>query len=83
MVTNRDIILSLDNPFSRRTSHSAKTVLVYRVLAPLSWLLVVIFGIYYSFHRPDDVHHGATIGKQAKLNPTPFSQTKPITAIYW
>ncbi|WEW59361.1 hypothetical protein PRK78_004831 [Emydomyces testavorans] len=73
----------LDNPFARRASHSRTALLTYRALTPLSWLLVVVFGIYYSMHRPDDVHKGSTIGKQADINPTPFSQTKTITIIYW
>ncbi|EEP77795.1 conserved hypothetical protein [Uncinocarpus reesii 1704] len=71
------------NPFARRTSHGPKAINAYRALTPLSWLLVVVFGIYYSVRRPDDDHHGSTIGKQAEINPTPFSQTKTITTIYW
>ncbi|KMU91389.1 hypothetical protein CIHG_09134 [Coccidioides immitis H538.4] len=71
------------NPFSRRSSHGPKTVNTYRVLTPLSWLLVVVFGIYYSVRGPDDVPSGSTIGNQAEINPTPFSQTKTITIIYW
>ncbi|KAI1988138.1 hypothetical protein LOZ53_004054 [Ophidiomyces ophidiicola] len=75
--------IPLDNPFTRRTTHSRNTLLAYRALAPLSWLLVVIFGIYYSLKRPHEGHNGSTIGGQADLNPTPFSQTKIVTIIYW
>ncbi|KAL1953119.1 hypothetical protein VTO42DRAFT_3578 [Malbranchea cinnamomea] len=71
------------NPFARQESHGPKTLAAYRTLAPLSWLAVVVFGIYYSFHSPNDVSHGSTVGKQADANPTLFSQNTIITLIYW
>lgn len=74
---------SADNPFAKRTSHGPKTLNTYRALTPLSWALVVVFIIYYSIRIPYDVPHGTTVGKQTDLNPTPFTQSKIVTGIYW
>ena len=72
-----------DNPFAKRVSHGPKTLNTYRTLTPLSWALVVVFIIYHSIRTPDDVPNGIKIPEQTDLNPTPFSQTKTITGIYW
>ena len=71
------------NPFSRRDTHRAHALNTYRVLVPLTWALLVIFGIYYSLHSPDDVKKGKKLWKNAKKHPTPFSQNATITGIYW
>ncbi|KAK2773556.1 hypothetical protein FQN52_004535 [Onygenales sp. PD_12] len=71
------------NPFAKRESYGNNAITAYRVLTPVSWLLVVVFGIYYSVHRPDDVSNGATVWEQTKLNPTPFSQSTIVTGIFW
>lgn len=71
------------NPFAKRESHHRNSLITYQVLAVLSWLLVVVVGIYYSLHKPHDVKHGHNIWKQADKHPTPFSQNTVITGIYW
>lgn len=71
------------NPFAKRESHSNNALTTYRVLVPISWALVVIVGIYYSVHSPDDVKHGHKIGKQANKHITAFSQSTVVTGIYW
>ncbi|KAJ5675764.1 hypothetical protein N7462_008661 [Penicillium macrosclerotiorum] len=71
------------NPFARRETHNPHALTVYRILVPLTWALVVIVGIYYSVHSPDDVKHSHKIWKQANKHPTPFSQHTTVTEIYW
>jgi len=73
------------NPFAKRTTYGRNAILAYRVLTPISWVLVVVFGIYYSIHRPDDVRHGRTVWEQTKrkANLTPFSQDTTVTEVYW
>ncbi|KAJ5748007.1 uncharacterized protein N7511_009703 [Penicillium nucicola] len=71
------------NPFARRETHSASSLNTYRVLVPLSWVLVVVVGIYYSLHSPDDVKKSKKIWKQANKHNTPFSQNTTLTGIYW
>ncbi|PCG88637.1 Protein of unknown function DUF1774 [Penicillium occitanis (nom. inval.)] len=71
------------NPFARRESHHRNTLIAYQVLSVLTWALVLVAGIFYSLHRPDDVKHGHNIWKQANKHPTPFSQNTTITGIYW
>ncbi|KAI9044240.1 DUF1774 domain-containing protein [Aspergillus affinis] len=45
------------NPFARRESHDRYTLGSYRVLVPLSWLLVVVAGLYYTVNAPHDPKH--------------------------
>ncbi|CAL5869423.1 uncharacterized protein PFLUO_LOCUS3652 [Penicillium psychrofluorescens] len=71
------------NPFARRETHSSSALTTYRVLTIVSWALVVIVGIYYSLHSPDDVKHSHNIWKQARKHTTPFSQNTVVTGIYW
>ncbi|EAU29566.1 predicted protein [Aspergillus terreus NIH2624] len=75
--------MSSYNPFSRRESHGRLSLSSYRVLVPLSWLLVVIVGIYYTVHAPHDVKHGHAIFKQANRHTTPFSQSTVVAEIFW
>ncbi|PYH97440.1 DUF1774-domain-containing protein [Aspergillus ellipticus CBS 707.79] len=75
--------MTIYNPFSKRESHDRYSLGTYRVLVPLSWLLVVVVGIYYSSHAPDDVKHGHTIWKQANKHITPFSLSTVIGGLYW
>ncbi|KAJ5175372.1 uncharacterized protein N7482_001249 [Penicillium canariense] len=71
------------NPFARRETHDARALNLYRVFVPLTWLLVVIVGVYYSIHSPDDTKHSKKIWKQANKHNTPFSQNTTVTGIYW
>jgi hypothetical protein len=49
----------------------------------LSWLLVVVVGVYYTLHSPDDVKHGHRIFRQANRHTTPFSLSIAVTGLYW
>ncbi|CAG8041568.1 unnamed protein product [Penicillium olsonii] len=70
------------NPFAKRETHSASSLNTYRVLVPLSWALVVIVGIYYSLHSPDE-KKGKKLWKQGNKHNTPFSQNTTVTGVYW
>jgi hypothetical protein len=71
------------NPFAKRETHSASSLNTYRTLVPLTWILTVIIGIYYSFNSPDDTKKGKKLWKQANKHNTPFSQNTTVTGIYW
>ncbi|KAJ5580065.1 uncharacterized protein N7459_006050 [Penicillium hispanicum] len=71
------------NPFARRETHHAHALTLYRIFVPLTWALVVIVGIYYSIHSPDDVKKSKKLWKQAHKRKTPFSQNTTVTGIYW
>ncbi|EAL84567.1 hypothetical protein KXW98_003290 [Aspergillus fumigatus] len=75
--------MAIYNPFARRETHGRYALSTYRVLVPITWLLVVIFGVYYTLHSPDDVKHGRKIFKQGHVYTTPFSLNTTITEIYW
>jgi hypothetical protein len=73
------------NPFARREEHSAATVITYKVLTLVSWLLSVVSTVYYAFHHADDVSVGyhRTIWDQNYFFYSGFSQNRVITDIYW
>ncbi|KAK2760324.1 hypothetical protein FQN54_002392 [Arachnomyces sp. PD_36] len=71
------------NPFAKREAHGSNTVLAYRILTPLSWILVLVIAIFYSARTPDDVSNGLPLWQQIGAHPTPFTQNRVITAIYW
>ncbi|KAL4902822.1 hypothetical protein BDW74DRAFT_157667 [Aspergillus multicolor] len=71
------------NPFARRDSHSQHHLNAIRILAPLTWALVVIIGIYYSVHKPHDVSHAHNIWSQLERRFNGFSVNATIVEIYW
>jgi len=72
------------NPFSKRDNHSANAVVAYKVLTIVSWLLVVISTVYYTFDAPtDDVYARRTIWGQNRAHHTAFSLNSIIASIYW
>lgn len=75
--------MAIYNPFARRETHNAHALNSYRVLVPLTWALVVVVGIYYSIHSPDDTKGSKKLWKQANKHNTPFSQNTTVTGIYW
>jgi hypothetical protein len=55
-------------------------------LTILSWLLVVIPGVYYTFNAPADCKHADrchTIWGQNSHLRTPFSLNAIVTTVYW
>jgi len=69
------------NPFSERENHP---LWVYRTLSFASWLLLVFFTFWYSFHVPlDDKLPAGTIWGQNRVHFSPFALNQVITTIYW
>ncbi|KAG6014417.1 hypothetical protein E4U43_006560 [Claviceps pusilla] len=72
------------NPFSRRESHSGSSIVTYKVLTLLTWLLSVIVSVYYVLNAPKD---GFTIRRriwdQNDLYPTAFTMSPVLGDIYW
>ncbi|CAM1511287.1 Fc.00g088000.m01.CDS01 [Cosmosporella sp. VM-42] len=72
------------NPFSKRDSHTNSSILTYKVLTILTWLLSVIVSIYYTLNEPHDGHHiRRRIWDQNYLYPTAFTMNSTIADIYW
>jgi len=68
----------------RGREHTPRTILVWRVLTPVSWLLVVLTSIYYTFSRPHEgKYHRGTIWEQNRRHHTPFALNQIIGSIYW
>lgn len=68
------------NPFAKKESHSPKTIVTYKVLTILSWLLAVIPSIYYSVESPSNKLF--TIPGQLYVNPSGFTLNWPLVAFY-
>ncbi|EKD20130.1 uncharacterized protein L3040_002197 [Drepanopeziza brunnea f. sp. 'multigermtubi'] len=76
---------SQSNPFARRESQSVEAVWTYKVLTIISWLLVVVTSINYTFAVPQhDVQLWRnTIWGQNKAFPTPFALNALMASLYW
>ncbi|KAH6607745.1 atp synthase f0 [Trichoderma cornu-damae] len=72
------------NPFSKRESHSRGSILAYKILTLLSWLLSVVVSVYYAASEP---HDGFTIRRRIwdlnYLYPSAFTMNDVIADIYW
>ncbi|KAK4248129.1 hypothetical protein C7999DRAFT_13888 [Corynascus novoguineensis] len=72
------------NPFAKRDSHSARSVVWYKILTLASWVLSVVVTVYYTFEAPNDgKYHHDTIWGQNHRHPSGFSLNSLITSIYW
>ncbi|KAI1171580.1 DUF1774-domain-containing protein [Nemania sp. FL0916] len=72
------------NPFAKRESHSKNTVITYKILTILSWLLAIVVSFYYTFNSPDDgVWHRRKIWRQNDHYHTAFRMNHIIASIYW
>jgi len=70
----------------KREEFSSRNLLAYKILTVLSWLILVIVGVYYTFDKPHDKHkhyHNHTIWGQNNHHPTPFSLNSIVVSIYW
>ena len=77
-----------DNPFARRSQFGHHSLLAYKALTIITWLLVVVTALFYDFNSPEDCKHKGdhfcrTIWGQNKHVPTPFSLDATVTSIYW
>lgn len=77
-------LASQDNPFGKRETHSSRSILTYKILTLLSWLLAVVVSVYYTVHEP---HDGFTIRNrlwdQNYLYPSAFTMNHVLADIYW
>ena len=73
------------NPFAKRDSHTSGSVITYKVLTTVTWILSVLVSFYYSFHGRDDVglKHRRTVWELNELFRSGFTQNEIITSIYW
>ncbi|KAI1817845.1 DUF1774-domain-containing protein [Poronia punctata] len=77
-------MFSLVNPFAKRESHSDNTVITYKILTTLSWLLALVISFYYTFNSPDDgVWPRRSIWQQNDHYHTAFRMNHIIASIYW
>lgn len=75
---------SIDNPFGKRDSHSNNSILVYKILTLITWILSLVVTVYYTLHRPDDGHtRNRKIWEQNHMYRTAFTLNPIITSIYW
>ncbi|KAK3319352.1 hypothetical protein B0H66DRAFT_267420 [Apodospora peruviana] len=76
--------LSNINPFAKRDSHAPSSVITYKVLTLVTWLLSVVTSIYYTYHAPDDGHYARRpIWEQNYLFHSGFTQNYLISSLYW
>ncbi|KAI0802153.1 DUF1774-domain-containing protein [Xylaria sp. FL0064] len=72
------------NPFAKRESHSKNTVITYKILTTVTWLLSIVVSFYYTFHSPDDgVWPRRRIWKQNDHYHTAFRMNHIIASVYW
>ncbi|KAJ9635958.1 hypothetical protein H2199_008312 [Coniosporium tulheliwenetii] len=69
-----------------RDEYPRRSIITYKILTALSWLLVVVTSIYYTFEAPHDgkhKHERHTIWGQNRHHHTPFAMNSVITSVYW
>ncbi|KAF2091516.1 DUF1774-domain-containing protein [Saccharata proteae CBS 121410] len=74
------------NPFQAREEHPRRNVVLYKICTVVSWLIVVITSIYYTFERPvksQNPPFRRTIWGQNHAHHTPFAMNPIITSVYW
>ncbi|KAI4867465.1 DUF1774-domain-containing protein [Hypoxylon rubiginosum] len=72
------------NPFAKRDSHTKNTVITYKILTTVTWLLSIVVSFYYTFHRPHDgVWFRRRIWGQNDAYYTAFRMNHIIASIYW
>jgi len=72
------------NPFAKRDEHSKNTIVTYKVLTVVTWLLSVIVSFEYTINDPQDgPYHRRSIWRQNDHYLTAFRMNHIITTIYW
>lgn len=72
------------NPFSKRDTHTKNTVITYKILTTVTWLLSIVVSFYYTFHKPHDgVWFRRRIWGQNDAYYTAFRMNHIIASIYW
>ncbi|KAK8159689.1 hypothetical protein IWX90DRAFT_308002 [Phyllosticta citrichinensis] len=76
--------MPLANPFKVHEEHSRRAVNTHKVLTAVSYLLLLITALYYTFERPHEGKHARrTIWGQNDAHPSPFALNSVIVSIYW
>ncbi|KAG6039461.1 hypothetical protein E4U41_002503 [Claviceps citrina] len=73
------------NPFRRRESHSGGSIVAYKILTLLTWLLSVVVSVYYVLHAPGDgtAVRRRRIWDQINVYPTVFTIEPVGGDMYW
>ncbi|KAF2424503.1 DUF1774-domain-containing protein [Tothia fuscella] len=72
------------NPFQTVSSHSKNSVIAYKIITPISWLVLVITSVYYDFAAPHEGKYSRhTIWRQNSVRHSPFALNSIITSLYW
>jgi len=72
------------NPFAKRDDHSKNTIVIYKTLTIITWLLSVIVSFYYTFNSPQDGYSKRRkIWRQNDHHDTAFRMNHIIASIYW
>ena len=69
------------NPFARRQNYEKRTLILYRGITIITWLLVLLLGLVYSI--VDDPKGAKTIQRQNADHPSPFALNPLLVAVYW
>ncbi|KAI9865108.1 MAG: hypothetical protein M1813_002428 [Trichoglossum hirsutum] len=72
------------NPFCKRESYGRHQLIWYQIWTIITWLAVVVSGIYYSSHTPTEgKYKRRTIFGQSDAHPSPFTLNTIFVSIYW
>ncbi|KAH7030907.1 uncharacterized protein B0I36DRAFT_362708 [Microdochium trichocladiopsis] len=72
------------NPFAKRDEHSKNTIITYKLLTIITWLLSVVVSFEYTINDPHDgPYHRRSIWRQNDHYLTAFRMNHIITTIYW
>jgi len=78
------LTLSPVNLFQTRAEYDQRTIVTYRAATTLTYLLLVITSVYYTFAYPHEGrYHRDTIWGQNARHHTPFALSAPLTTVYW
>src|SRR6266480_2036256 len=84
LYSNRWLTRSKVNPFKARDEYPRGSVITHRVCSVLSYILVVITSIFYTFERPHEGEHSRhTIWDQNRHRHSSFALNSAIVTIYW
>jgi hypothetical protein len=79
--------VSVVNPFAKREQHTRGSVITYKVLTIVTWLLSVIVSVYYTFDYPSHgryAHgHATRIWDVNYAYRTGFTLNYMIVSLYW
>ncbi|KIW06024.1 uncharacterized protein PV09_03203 [Verruconis gallopava] len=72
------------NPNHEQRSYSRGQVILLRIVATVSWLVLVVTSIYYAFEKPHEGQYKRRkIWNQNWAHHTPFALNAIIVSIYW